>query len=332
MHVNRIRTGILVIGALFALGANAANIEKIQLNGKPFQLLNETIQENSVAITELGGRISVIEGRVSTLESDVAALKLDVVSLGDRITTNTNGIRDVLNTVQSVSSDLDALALQHAADYAKFETEITALKGRITDLELALPALQAELQAELDSLAGDLTELDETVSAQVSALATQIETINGTIEEANQLLAALSSSQDVLADEISGLKVRSDALEGRVTTLESYHGIRKCDTGNDPGTASPYVVCEADENQAWISADNIGKYHAELICQEAGYRTVSVWSGTCGNVCGYCQGTTSCENPGAGPEIAGRLWSAYNGGTDELGPMIHRTVQWRCVK
>lgn len=329
MNINLKRMGILIIGALFALSANAG---QIQLNGKPFQLLNEAIQENSTAITELGGRISVIEGRVSTLESDVAALKLDVVSLSDRITTNTSDISNVLNTVQSVSADLDALALQHAADYEKFEAEITAIKERIAALELALPALQAELQAELDALAGDLTELDEATSAQISALATQIETINNSIDDANLLLGTLSSDQAALAVEINGLKIRSDALEERVSTLESYHGIQACDTGNDPGTAAPYVVCEADENQAWISADNYGRYHAELICQEAGYRTVSVWSGTCGNVCGFCQGATSCENPGAGPESQNKPWSSYNAGSDELGNMIANTVQWRCVK
>lgn len=329
MNINLKRMGILIIGALFALSANAG---QIQLNGKPFQLLNEAIQENSTAITELGGRISVIEGRVSTLESDVETLKLDAVTLSDRITVNASGIRNLLNTVESVSADLDALALQHAADYAKFETEINAIKDRIAALELALPALQAELQAELDALAGDLTELDEATAAKISALATQIETINNSLDDANLLIGALSSAQDALVVEIDGLKIRSAAIEGRVSSLESYHGLQKCDTGNDPGTAAPYVVCEADENQAWISADNSGKYHAELICQEAGYRTVSVWSGTCGNVCGYCQGSTSCESPGVGPERGNRPWSAYNGGSDELGAMIHRTVQWRCVK
>jgi hypothetical protein len=103
-----------------------------------------------------------------------------------------------------------------------------------------------------------------------------------------------------------------------------------CDTGTDPHFGSPWVVCDADEDSAWISADNVGQFHAEVVCQDLGYDTVSSWSGTCGNVCGYCEAPTSCENPGnRNPE--NRSWASPNGGYTSLGGWIHRTVQWECA-
>jgi hypothetical protein len=101
-----------------------------------------------------------------------------------------------------------------------------------------------------------------------------------------------------------------------------------CVTGNDPETNSPWVVCSADCGQAWISANTSGRYHARQICQDLGYQQVGQIGGTCGNVCGYCEGgtTTSCMQPGKK-----NFDNAGNSGSDEFGPILSLTVQWTCV-
>ncbi|MCA9698243.1 MAG: DUF4215 domain-containing protein, partial [Myxococcales bacterium] len=104
-----------------------------------------------------------------------------------------------------------------------------------------------------------------------------------------------------------------------------------CTTGNDPGTNSPWVVCSADANQAWISANTGGNFHPIVICQSLGYNTVGQWGGTCGNVCGYCQGATSCMNTGSMQFDFGNWNGSGNCGADAMGPIICNTVHWTCV-
>lgn len=99
-----------------------------------------------------------------------------------------------------------------------------------------------------------------------------------------------------------------------------------CEQGTDPGTGAPWVVCSADANGAWISANSTGTYHANLICQNLGYSGMGVFGGTCGNVCGFCEGATSCSSPGTQTfEGSGAC------GSDALGPLLCYTVMWTCV-
>ncbi|KYF51788.1 hypothetical protein BE08_16360, partial [Sorangium cellulosum] len=94
----------------------------------------------------------------------------------------------------------------------------------------------------------------------------------------------------------------------------------------DDGTGSPWVVCAADERSAWISADTMGHYHIDDICQKLGYAAAGDYGGTCGNVCGYCEAETSCRRPGR------RYFDgAGECGYDDLGRLICYTVQWECV-
>ncbi|TXL03521.1 hypothetical protein BMR07_15015 [Methylococcaceae bacterium CS1] len=287
--------GILVTYILFINAVIAAAPPgKLQLNGQMFQLLNESIQANSDSISALSARVSTIEGDIATINSNID-------SLDGRITTNTTDIATTLAATGVLSDELDALAAKHTVDFAALTIDIATINGSIIDLKASITGLIDELQAELDALSGGQEELNAQTAGKIASLESQIAT-----------------------------------LSGRVSTLEGFHITypAACDSGNDTGTGAPWVVCEADENQAWISANNMGSYHAELICQEHGYTTVSVWSGTCGNVCGYCQGvgSTSCSNTGTGPEAENGSWSNFNGGTDELGDKIASTVQWRCVK
>ena len=90
------------------------------------------------------------------------------------------------------------------------------------------------------------------------------------------------------------------------------------------------MVCSADANGAWLSANNGGYYHIVQICQTLGYRTASAWDGTCGNVCGYCQGATSCSNHGT--EHSAYSVSQPDCGTDQYGGIFCYTIQWQCVK
>jgi hypothetical protein len=90
------------------------------------------------------------------------------------------------------------------------------------------------------------------------------------------------------------------------------------------------VVCSADATTAWISANNTGTYHPVAICQSLGYNTVGEWGGTCGNVCGYCQGATDCSNHGTYIFDIG-AWDGMGFGSDGMGAIIYYTVMWTCV-
>ncbi len=113
-----------------------------------------------------------------------------------------------------------------------------------------------------------------------------------------------------------------------VPTAASAAPPAACTAGASPVTNSPWTVCRADINSAWVSANNSGQFHALAICKSLGYKAVTANGGTCGSVCGYCQtsGTTSCSSPGneqyggggvVGEDIAG-------------GPLLASTVQWKC--
>jgi cysteine-rich repeat protein len=99
-----------------------------------------------------------------------------------------------------------------------------------------------------------------------------------------------------------------------------------CDGGNDVGTGAAWVVCAADADSAWISANTGGSYHHVLICQSLGYNGVGQIGGTCGNVCGYCEGPTSCAATGSQYFDGGGAC-----GSDGLGELLCFTVMWTCV-
>ncbi len=101
-----------------------------------------------------------------------------------------------------------------------------------------------------------------------------------------------------------------------------------CQAGTDAETGSPWVICQADCNSAWVSmTGGGGTYHALQICQRFGYSSVGQYGGTCGNVCGYCQGATSCNGNGSR-----RFDGGGNGGSDQFGLILHVTVMWTCLK
>jgi cysteine-rich repeat protein len=105
-----------------------------------------------------------------------------------------------------------------------------------------------------------------------------------------------------------------------------------CQQGNDPFTGAPWVVCSADATSAWISANNQGTYHPVTICQSLGYNTVGSWGGTCGDVCGYCQGgVTSCAATGNANFDFGAWAGVGNCGNDGNGETICITVMWTCT-
>ena len=99
-----------------------------------------------------------------------------------------------------------------------------------------------------------------------------------------------------------------------------------CTTGNDPVTSSPWIVCQANQTSAWISANNGGTYHALTICKSLGYNgPITQFGGTCGNVCGYCQGATSCTSHGSET-----FDGSGNQGSDANGIILATTVTWLC--
>jgi hypothetical protein len=97
----------------------------------------------------------------------------------------------------------------------------------------------------------------------------------------------------------------------------------QCVTGADATTGSPYVICSVTASDIWISANNAGSYYPAAICALYGYSTVAQWGGTCGSVCAYCQGATSCSSPGN---------ETFDGGGAYSGGSIGSTVMWRCTR
>ena len=79
--------------------------------------------------------------------------------------------------------------------------------------------------------------------------------------------------------------------------------------------SSDWVVCRADQQTAWVSADSGGEYDAVAVCQQLGYGGVDAWGGTCGSVCGYC-GEQGNEH--------------FDGAGGNSPDYLSRTVHWRC--
>ena len=109
-------------------------------------------------------------------------------------------------------------------------------------------------------------------------------------------------------------------------------GPQPCDKGVDPGTGSPWVVCTADANTAWLSSNVEGNYHIVKICQDLGYSTVGQWGGTAKSVCGFNQPAASCQSPGSKVFSEGAWKGVGNCGQDALGPIACIWVQWTCIK
>lgn len=76
----------------------------------------------------------------------------------------------------------------------------------------------------------------------------------------------------------------------------------------------PWVVCRADTNTAWLSANTYGTYNAVEACQSVGYTSVTNQGGTYGYACGY-NGTPGYEY--------------YSGNGGSVTSLQH-TVHWEC--
>jgi hypothetical protein len=97
-----------------------------------------------------------------------------------------------------------------------------------------------------------------------------------------------------------------------------------CTVGNDPINQAAWVVCAADANTAWIShaLPDGGTFQMDLICQSLGYSQVLMYGGTCGDICGYCQGNVSSYMaPGT---------QTFDGGNGCTSPEACSTVTWLC--
>ncbi len=107
-----------------------------------------------------------------------------------------------------------------------------------------------------------------------------------------------------------------------------------CFGGKDDSSGSPWIVCSADCNEIWISANTdidlggMTTYHAVSICSSLGYTRLVDYGGNCGDVCGYCEVSgTSCLSHGREEFHHDGLISS---GPD--GPVIGFTVHWRCQR
>jgi hypothetical protein len=128
-----------------------------------------------------------------------------------------------------------------------------------------------------------------------------------------------------------GNKCTNDAQpncsQGVCASCPVYH---QCDQGVDVMNSNlTWVVCQSDCSTAWVSmlSNGGGTYHAEYICKQLGYAKLGQHGGTCGNVCGYCQGNTSCNSLGNM-----NFDSGGSCGSDQYGQMLCNTVMWQCTQ
>ena len=62
----------------------------------------------------------------------------------------------------------------------------------------------------------------------------------------------------------------------------------------------------------------------QTICQNLGYSRSAQNGGTCGEICGYCEGRmANCMRPGK---------ENYDGGGSCGADCLQTTVMWQCVK
>lgn len=104
----------------------------------------------------------------------------------------------------------------------------------------------------------------------------------------------------------------------------------QCDTGTDVTNQNlTWVVCRSDCQTAWVSMlnQNGGMYHAEYICKQLGYAKLGQHGGTCGNICGYCQNQTACNNLGTE-----KYDNGGSCGSDQYGQILCQTVMWQCTQ
>ena len=101
-------------------------------------------------------------------------------------------------------------------------------------------------------------------------------------------------------------------------------------------TGSTYVICAMDQTGGWITALNQGglcTYAALDICKKYNFTRINQgrWGGTCGIICGYCDGST-CMKP-SGMFVAGGAYTKFDGGggNPQNGGNLSCTVHWECV-
>lgn len=121
-----------------------------------------------------------------------------------------------------------------------------------------------------------------------------------------------------------------------VVTVDDGHGgtaqlafpihVSECDfsapevgTGGNAGVlqGNDWIVCRADDETAWISANNSGTYNGVAACESLGYTGVDAWGGNCGTVCGWCG------------DVGAEIYDG-NGAVDPTS--IQFTVTWRCTR
>lgn len=99
-----------------------------------------------------------------------------------------------------------------------------------------------------------------------------------------------------------------------------------CFIGTDPMSGARYTICRADCMTAWVHhADpGGGRFAFQTICRDLGYARAAQWGGTCGDICGYCEGkTSSCMRNGTEKYDSGGMCGA---------DCLSVTVMWQCAR
>ena len=184
-----------------------------------------------------------------------------------------------------------------------------------------------KLMAYLTARAGNYQNDNWQLAANKAGISTAAVGINAAKPESQQLLRGnIRQAQAMSIGASPTLAINGGVFNGPIFNPSGPSAsAAACQTGTDPFTGSPYVVCTADANTAWISGSG-GTYHAAYICNSLGYGTVSNYGGTCGATCGYCNSANSCVNAPASTTFD----HSGNAGSDAHGQILSYTVQWQC--
>ena len=179
--------------------------------------------------------------------------------------------------------------------------------------------------AYLKARAGNYRENNWQAAATTAGIDIQAVSIAAATRSAQELFSRnIQKAQSLNINASPTLLINGQKFMGRLIDMENNFA-SACQTGTDPFTGSGYTVCTATPTYAWITG--AGTFHADYICKSLGYAGIGRYGGTCGSVCGYCTGGTSCTNP----QVNTTFDNGGNQGSDANGIILSYTVQWECA-
>lgn len=202
-------------------------------NGKPFQELQNQIDDNRELINSNANAIQGLRTDVSAIQDHLVETDSRLDSLEVNVANNTQAINDTLvrlNTAENNINDLHAqlgdLTAQHAADMQAISNELATINQRILELN----QLREDLANDLNAQLADLNQKVTDNAVAIDSIVLQLLTVNAQLSGVNSDILNLQTRQDnledsfqIASDQLAELQGKVDDLSVAVSTLQSYH-------------------------------------------------------------------------------------------------------------